>query len=328
MNQMIAKTLSLLFVVAAAVGPAAASEWWYVAHDPNRVLFVDQQSIRREGPVVRYWTLIALHDAAHPAGETKAYMRADCSTQEIGWLATADYDRKDAQGDVSTRPERDVKMARPERETLDQAQLSFVCNAGYRVVNHLFPITIDEVAFAQAVIRAGSALADPRALHATMAKDPAVPVIRSIAPDTATFGQVQTARLGEPLVPPRDYHKSEDVPRPADYDPDTTGVIYDVAYGGLEGGDIRFEVRGYSGDDMVHPGSGQTAGTPEVSKSIQIRDLSISIVKATAEAIVYRVTIVREQPVPVDECVNETCGEATVGPDTAPPAAKRSRRGQ
>lgn len=162
MKKTIVKNIFVLAVAVGGAGPAAASEWWYVAHDPNRVLFVDQQSIRREGPVVRYWTLIALHDAAHPAGETKAYMRADCSTQEIGWLATADYDRKDAQGDVSTRPERDAKMARPERETLDQAQLSFVCNAGYRVVNHLFPIKIDEVAFAQAMIRAGPALSDPR----------------------------------------------------------------------------------------------------------------------------------------------------------------------
>lgn len=140
---------------------------------------------------------------------------------------------------------------------------------------------------------------------------------------------MQTARLGEPLVPPRDYHKSADVPRSADYDPDTTGVIYDVAYDGLKGGDIRFEVRGYSGDDMVHPGSGQIEGTPAGSESIEIRDLSITIIKATSATIVYRVAIEPEQPIPIDDCTNATCGEAIVGPDIMRPASKkRSRRGK
>lgn len=130
-------------------------------------------------------------------------------------------------------------------------------------------------------------MTDPRALHDAMAKDPRVPILRSTAPDSRTFGTTQTVRRGEPLVPPRDYHKGTQVPRSADYDVDTVGTIYDVAYQGVADGEIRFEVRGYSGDDMVHPGSGQTESVPLGAKTIAIRDLFIAIVKATSDAVTY-----------------------------------------
>ncbi len=307
-------------------GPAAASEYWYVAHDADRVLFVDRQSISREGTVVRYSALLALHDAGGPAGETKSFMLADCRAQTIGWLGMAQYDRKDIQGDVSTRGDADAEMARPDPATLDGAQLRFVCNARASASSTSFPIAIDEIAFADRLITGGAAMTDPRALHDAMAKDPRVPILRSSAPDPRTFGTTQTVRRGEPLVPPRDYHKGTQVPRSADYDPDTVGTIYDVAYQGLADGEIRFEVRGYSGDDMVHPGSGQTESTPIGTKTTNIRDLSIVIVKATPEALTYRVAIEKTRLQDLEPCKGSECDVIVDARADNPPVATHPHR--
>lgn len=187
-------TLLLLTALAGAAEPASASEWWYVAHNAGRVLFVDRQSISREGAVVRYSALMALHDAGGPAGETKSFMLADCRAQTIGWLGMAQYDRKDIQGDVSTRRDADAEMTKPDPATLDDAQLRFVCSARASASNTSFPITIDEIAFADRLITNGAAMTDPRALHDTMAKDPRVPILRSTAPEPRTFGTTQTVR--------------------------------------------------------------------------------------------------------------------------------------
>ncbi len=315
--------LLLLTALAGAAGPAAASEWWYVAHDADRVLFVDRQSISRDGAVVRYSALLALHDAGGPAGETKSFMLADCRAQTIGWLGMAQYDRKDIQGDVSTRRDADAEMAKPDPATLDDAQLRFVCSTGAGASSAAFPIAIDEIAFADRLITGGAAMTDPRALHDTMAKDPRVPILRSTAPDPRTFGTTQTVRIGEPLVPPRDYHKGTQVPRSADYDADTVGVVYDVAYQGLADGEIRFEVRGYSGDDMVHPGSGQTESVPIGAKTITIRDLSIAIVKATSDAVTYRVALEKMPSQNVEPCMGPECDvESVMGADDPPVVAQ------
>jgi hypothetical protein len=84
------------------------------------------------------------------------------------------------------------------------------------------------------------------------------------------------------------------VPKGPDYQPSTVGVIYDVAFLGIEGGEMRFEVRGYDIDDMIHPGSGQTEGFSTDLKTINIRDLAISIEKVGADAITYRVKIEKQ----------------------------------
>lgn len=208
--------LLLLTALAGAAGPAAASESWHVAHDAGRVLFDDRRSISREGAVVRYSALLALHDAGGPAGETKSFMLADCRAQTIGWLGMAQYDRKDIQGDVSTRGDADAEMTKPDPATLDDAQLRFACNAGASGLSTSFPIAIDEIDFADRLITGVAAVTDPRALHEAMAKDPRVPILRSTAPEPRTFGTTQTVRIGEPLVPPRHYHKGTQIPRSAD----------------------------------------------------------------------------------------------------------------
>jgi hypothetical protein len=320
-------TLLLLTALAGAAEPASASasEWWYVAHDAGRVLFVDRQSISREGAVVRYSALLALHDAGGPAGETKSFMLADCRAQTIGWLGMAQYDRKDIQGDVSTRGDADAEMTKPDPATLDDAQLRFVCSAGSGASSAAFPIAIDEIAFADRLITSRGAMTDPRALHDAMAKDPRVPLLRSTPPDSKTFGTTQTVRRGEPLVPPRDYHKGTQVPRSADYDADTVGVIYDVAFQGLADGEVRFEVRGYSGDDMVHPGSGQTESVPIGAKTITIRDLSIAIVKATSDAVTYRVAIEKMPSQDVEPCMGPECDVVSVMSADDPPVAAQTR---
>lgn len=318
--------LLLLMALASAAGPAAASEWWYVAHDADRVLFIDRHSISREGAVVRYSALLALHDAGGPAGETKSFMLADCRAQTIGWLGMAQYDRKDIQGDVSTRRDADAEMAKPRPATLDDAQLRFVCSAGARASSASFPIAIDEIAFTDRLITGGAAMTDPRALHDAMAKDPRVPILRSTAPAPTTFGTTQTVRRGDPLVPPRDYHKGAQVPRSADYDADTVGVIYDVAYLGVVDGEIRFEVRGYSGDDLVHPGSGQIESMPIGAKTINIRDLSIAIVKATSDAVTYRVAIEKTPPQEVEPCMGPECNVVSVMGADDPPVVMQTHR--
>ncbi len=319
-------TLLLLTALAGAAEPASASAWWYVAHDAGRVLFVDRQSISRKGAVVRYSALLALHDAGGPAGETKSFMLADCHAQTIGWLGMAQYDRKDIQGNVSTRGDADAEMTKPDPATLDDAQLRFVCSAGSGASSAAFPIVIDEIAFADRLITSRGAMADPRALHDTMAKDPRVPILRSTAPDPLTFGTTQTVRRGEPLVPPRDYHKGTQVPRSANYDADTVGTIYDVAYQGVADGEIRFEVRGYSGDDMVHPGSGQTESVPLGVEAITIRDLSVKIVKATSEAITYRVAIEKMPSQVVGPCTGPECDVESVMGAADPPIAAQTLR--
>jgi hypothetical protein len=320
------KSIKALFVLAAVTGwtfPAAASEYWYVAHDADRVLFVDQQSIRRDGPVAYFWSVMTIQDGPNSGAEVKSYKRVDCTTQEIAWLATAHSDHADSQSDIETSGRANAVMARPEAGTLDEAQVKFVCNAGYRVLNHLFPITIDKVAFARAVIKAGPRLTDLRALHETMTKDPHVSHVRSSAPVTGIFGREQTVPLGAPLVPPRDYHKDLKVLRPADYNADTVGVIYDVAYLGTKDSEIRFEVRDYSGNDMVHASSVQTESVPAGASAITIRDLAIMILKATPTAITYSVKIGKATP--SEDCENEICGEASIPPTPAPRPIRRGR---
>ncbi|EJL34363.1 hypothetical protein PMI01_01664 [Caulobacter sp. AP07] len=116
------------------------------------------------------------------------------------------------------------------------------------------------------------------------------------APSADTFSERRHAALGAALVPPRDYAKGPQSPDPADYDPNTSGIIYDVAFAGLADGKVRFEVRGYSGDDYVNPASGQTQDFPEALKVVNVRDLAIQIDEVTPDMITYRVKIEPEEP--------------------------------
>jgi len=191
--------------------------------------------------------------------------------------------------DTSTRAK--VEMAEA-TDALARSELDFVCSkpavwgaAGY------FPLAIDDVAFTEALLAQRDDVLSPLALQERMAKDKSVPVVRSSAPAPATFGQVQTVELGQPMVPPRDYAKGIEAPDPAAYDPIEVGRIYDIAYQGIKDGQLQFEIRGYSINDLVHPGSGQieTAGLGE--DKVNILDLAITVTKASPDRITYSVAI-------------------------------------
>lgn len=107
------------------------------------------------------------------------------------------------------------------------------------------------------------------------------------APGTDTFGQPQYVLSGEPIVPPRDYSKSIEVPQPQDYDPRAVGIIYDVCFLGIEDGNMQFEIRGFSAEDLDLPESGQTIEFPADQKTIVIRDLTIEIDEVLPGSLTY-----------------------------------------
>jgi hypothetical protein len=138
------------------------------------------------------------------------------------------------------------------------------------------------------------------------------------APNADTFSERRYATLGAALVPPRDYAKGPQRPDPADYDPNTAGIIYDVAFAGLADGQVRFEVRGYSGDDQVNPASGQTQDFPEALKVVNVRDLAIQIDEVTPDMITYRVKIEPEEPAALPSCPPDGCQPEPDNPNAPP----------
>ena len=288
----IALSLSGLLAFAA---PASAAEWWYVNRGEDRVMLVDVASIASQRGVLTYWNNQIIADGAEDGVRMiKSFMRADCAKSRGGWAMMVRYDRDDHQMNVDSLAK--PQMAATTPNTLGAAELAFVCasDAARREAGG-FPLAIDERTFADAVIKAPDP-SDPHDVYERLANDPATPVVRSIAPGPETFGKRQTAKAGQPLVPPRDYGKGPEIPRAADYEPSTVGQIYDVAFQGVEGGELQFEVRGYSVDDLIHPGSGQTEAFPVGSKTINIRDLVITIDKVGPEAVSYQVRIEKETP--------------------------------
>lgn len=296
-------------------GPAtAASRYWYVDHGRDRVLLIDANSIERRKAIVTYWTEHIIRDAEERAAMTKTVMRADCARQQLGWLGVAKYDAQDQPFETSTRRKAEMLAVPP--DTLGRAELDFVCAAApteFGKEHGLFPLSIDHAAFADALLTRPDLSVSPRALHTALAADPAVPVIRSPAPGVATFGSVQTVPTGMPIVPPRAWATGPGIPLAADHDSNVSGIIYDIAYQGLRDGEIQFEVRGYSIDDMIHPASGQTESFPLSSRKVNVRDIAITIQSATAEAITYRVAIEREALPEADTCAPEGCETEITG---------------
>lgn len=107
------------------------------------------------------------------------------------------------------------------------------------------------------------------------------------APATDTFGQTQYVLSGESIVPPRDYSKGVELPQPKDYDPRVVGIIYDVCFLGIEDGNMRFEIRGFSAESLDLPESGQTIEFPADQKTIVIRDLTIEIDEVLPGSLTY-----------------------------------------
>jgi hypothetical protein len=295
-----------LFILAAT--PAAASPWWYVDRGVNRVLFIDAGSIEREGNIVTYSSKNVIRDEADAAAMTSDFMRADCGKRQLGRLGIQRFSRDDKVIDTSTS--RTAEMMEVPAESLGDAELQFVCSDGRdREKRGQFVLAVDDAAFTDALIGGAHKDLSPRALQERILANPNIQAVRSSASRPASFGSIQTVKKGDPIVPPRDYAKGPQTPLVADYSSMEVGRIYDIAYQGIEHGQIRFEVRGYSIDDVVHPGSGQIISFPRGATAANVRDIAIVIKAATANSLTYSVTIDKEAPPIVDACMPDHCDE-------------------
>ncbi|MCW2349915.1 hypothetical protein [Sphingobium sp. B12D2B] len=290
MNGKIATLLCGLLALAPMAAQARSSQWWFVAQGADRVLFVDVGSIKREGDIVRYQASQVIRDPNDPAALIRAYMVTDCKKRTESWDMAMRYDAEDQRLD-ETAVRFPTEAVLP--DTIGDAQLQFVCAAD-RAQSDGFPLQIDEVAFAEALIADTQASESPAAIHERMRLDPKVPVIRSKAPGVETFGTPQTTRAGHAVVPPRDYAKGVQIPIASDYDTDVVGQIYDIAYLGVQNGDLVFEKRGYSIDDLAHAGSGQPMRVPQTQKTVHIGDFMIDVLEATPRSLRFRAQLVRE----------------------------------
>ena len=106
-----------------------------------------------------------------------------------------------------------------------------------------------------------------------------------------TFGTPQVIVAGHAVVPPRDYAKGVKIPDPSQYDTIESGTIYDIAYMGIEKGELAFEQRGYSIDDLVHASSAQTMRFPLSQKSIRILDIEIAVLDVTPQRLRFRASL-------------------------------------
>ncbi|MEJ5020980.1 hypothetical protein WH297_14735 [Ochrobactrum vermis] len=109
------------------------------------------------------------------------------------------------------------------------------------------------------------------------------------APATDTFGQTQFVLSGDPIIPPRDYVKSLEIPNPDQYDPIESGTIFDIVYMGVVDGSMRFEIRGYTAADLQHPNTGQTVEFPSKQRSIEIRNIRIDVEAVDERSLTYQV---------------------------------------
>jgi TPR repeat protein len=146
--------------------PAGASEWWYVNSGPGRVVFVDAQSIERRKNTASYWTMYVIRPG-EPEVMIKSHRRVLCDKDRVETLEILRFDEKGlAIGDGTLRRS---PMQAVAPDTLGDAELRFACgDEGHRVANGLFPLAIDEVAFAEALMAQGNKPADARDLHEAM----------------------------------------------------------------------------------------------------------------------------------------------------------------
>lgn len=287
-----------------ASAEARSSQWWYVGRGADRVLFIDAASIERDGDVAVYWASQVIRKAGDPEALVRAFMRSDCWKRQESWFVVTRYDAADRRLDNASPsyPEPQPVMA----GTLGEAELDFVCAADRNDTGG-FPIAIDEVAFAEALIADSEGSVGPADLHARMRANPKVPVIRSSAPGPELFGTEQRIVAGAPIVPPRDYAKGIGLPAANNYDADETGTIYDIAYQGIEKGQMVFELRGYSISDLAHAGSGQTMRFPLTQTKFQILDIAVEVVEVRTDELRYRVTREKREDYGVPDCAARDC---------------------
>lgn len=280
-------------LAALATGPAQArsSEWWYVAQAADKVLFVDLGSIQRDGDTVRYEASQILREPGNPAASIRAWMRTNCRERTENWDMVIRYGLRDERLDTAALAYDDPEPVGS--GTLAEAQMLFVCAADSAQTDG-FPLAIDEVAFAEALIADTEATESPRAVHERMRADPKVAIIRSTAPSPDTFGTEQRAAAGQAVVPPRDYAKGPHVPDARAYDADESGTIYDIAYKGIAGSEMIFERRGYGIGDLARASSAQEMRFPLAQKEVRILDIVIQVLEVTPQALRFRAIIARE----------------------------------
>lgn len=124
---------------------------------------------------------------------------------------------------------------------------------------------------------------------------------------------IRTVAVGEALVPPGDYRHGVTEFDPARYDPDESGPIYDVAYGGIVGGKLMFRHRGYSIRDLAAPAFEQEFTFPRDQAEIELRDVIVHVVKADPARLTYRVTFLPPAEMTDDPCETHICTSAEPG---------------
>ncbi|WP_420139288.1 hypothetical protein, partial [Sphingomonas sp.] len=72
------------------------------------------------------------------------------------------------------------------------------------------------------------------------------------------------------------------------YETAESGTIYDIVYVGIQKGQLTFDLRGYSIDDLAHASSSQTMRFPLPQKSVRIHNIDIAIVEATPQRLRFR----------------------------------------
>jgi TPR repeat protein len=145
---------------------AFASEWWYVNSGPGSVVFIDAQSIERKKDIVTYWTMHVIRPG-EPEVMTKAHMRAECGKRRLQMLTILRFDETGRS--IGVAPSRSSPMQSIAPDTLGDAELRFACgDEGHRVANDLFPMAINEVKFAEALIVRGNKPGDANGIHEAM----------------------------------------------------------------------------------------------------------------------------------------------------------------
>lgn len=277
-----------LAMLSPSAAQARASQWWYVTQGADKVLFVDAESIVRDGDTVRYEASQILREPGNPAASLRASMIGDCRDNTETWDLFLRYGKDDERLDETA-----LSYAGPnpvEAGSVGAAQLQFVCAADLTQTDG-FPLAIDQVAFAEALIGDTEASVSPADLHERMRADPKVPVIRSTAPSPDTFGTAQATTAGHAVVPPRDYAKGVEIPDARNYDTIESGTIYDIAYRGIEKAELAFDLRGYSIDDLAHASSAQTMRFPASQKTMRIRDIEITVLAVTPQDLRFRASL-------------------------------------
>jgi hypothetical protein len=156
-------------------------------------------------------------------------------------------------------------LATVEPGTLGEAELKFVCaKAGDREGAGAFPVAVDARTFADALIVAGDEA--PRAVYDRLAADPARRSSARPRPGRKPSAAARRRRRGNRWFRHATTPRGPSAPNAADYPRDSSGDAYDVTFEGLEAGELKFEVRGYSADDLIHPAMGQTERFPATSR--------------------------------------------------------------